>query len=502
LNEPRFSRFGDFALRIAIAIALLIPCFWQTRIHAGDLSSHVYNAWLAGQIKSGAVQGMTIVPMWTNVLTDWALERLLVPVGPAAAQRIVVASAVLVFYWGAFFLLQVTSGRRPWMFCPILAVLSYGLVFHFGFLNFYFSTGLSFWILGLLWRPSWVRAYLAVALIALAILAHALPVAWALSVLAYLHIVRALHGRWKLAMPVIGLGGLVLIQWIVHSRFPHRWSSDPAEFTANLAGILGLDQVWLYDAKYLIVAGVLFLLWIALFLKRLEQGGFLTDPKVQIWLMHVAAFVLMPSAIQFPGYQRPLAYILQRISLLTAIAFCILASNARYERGIKSLSVVAAAMFFAFLNLDDRGFNRAEDEVTQLVAALPLGQRVVAAVDDSGARLDALIHVADRACIGRCFSYGDYEPAMGQFRIRVLSPNRVVASNMAEVLEIEEGRHTVTPAEAPLYSVCDCEKDGNRFCLRALHAGERTCAVSVPISWRLWSSSELTRQNERQVPDH
>ncbi len=31
---------------IAISAGLLIPCFWHRRIEAGDLGSHVYNAWL------------------------------------------------------------------------------------------------------------------------------------------------------------------------------------------------------------------------------------------------------------------------------------------------------------------------------------------------------------------------------------------------------------------------------------------------------------------------
>jgi hypothetical protein len=232
------------------------------------------------------------------------------------------------------------------------------------------------------------------------------------------------------------------------------------------------------------------------------------------------AFVLMPSAIQFPEYQHPLAFISQRISLLIALMFCVMVGKASHGRGITRLSGLVAAVFFTFLNLDDRAFNRAEDEVTRLVAELPPGQRVVAAVEDSGARLNAMIHVADRACIGRCFSYGDYEPATGQFRIRVTGPNTVVASSMAIVREIEEGQHIVTAAEAPLFSVCPCEKGGNRFCMRALHAGEQTCAYSIPISPRLWgrpaesasvrldlgteilAREGLARKDQGQVPDH
>ena len=111
-------------LILALSAMMLIPCIWQDHIQAGDLSSHLYNAWLAGQIDSGAVKGLTIVPLSTNVLTDWFFERLIYSNGPAAAERIVSAAAVLIFFWGAFYAVEVTTGRRPWLFSPLLAMLS------------------------------------------------------------------------------------------------------------------------------------------------------------------------------------------------------------------------------------------------------------------------------------------------------------------------------------------------------------------------------------------
>ena len=80
---------------------------------------------------------------------------------------------------------------------------------------------------------------------------------------------------------------------------------------------------------------------------------------------------------------------------------------------------------------------------------------------------------------------------------------------MAIVKEIEEGRHIVTPEEAPLYSVCSCESSEHRFCLRALRPGERTCSFSLSVSPRLWSSMQthavdllLARNDQGQIPDH
>src|SRR2546425_11841576 len=128
--EPVALRERDSprALRVKIAllsIVLLIPCFWQRRIQAGDLSSHIYNSWLAQQIELGKAPGLVIAPMSTNVLFDLMLVRLFRIAGPEAAQRIAVSIAVLIFFWGAFAFISTASGRRPWYLAPCLFMLAY-----------------------------------------------------------------------------------------------------------------------------------------------------------------------------------------------------------------------------------------------------------------------------------------------------------------------------------------------------------------------------------------
>lgn len=483
--SPHFSRGVQMLLILALSAMMLIPCIWQDHIQAGDLSSHLYNAWLAGQIDSGAVKGLTIVPLSTNVLTDWFFERLIYSNGPAAAERIVSAAAVLIFFWGAFYAVEVTTGRRPWLFSPLLAMLSYGLVFHFGFVNFYVSAGLSLWILGLCWNFSWKRALAAAPLAILAWLAHALPVVWVVSVLAYSYAVRRIPVQWRIAAPVGGIALLAAVQSFIMSRYPYRWSLDQTLSLSGIGGMTGVEQFWLYDSKYLILGGAVLLVLMVLFLERMDQGDMLTDPIFQIWSLHVVALVLMPSEIQLPQYRHVLAYVPQRISLLAGIFFIMMVGRARYGRGITRLTAFIATAFFTCLYLDGLAFNRAENEVAGLVAKLPPGQRVVAALSDSGAHLNAVAHVADRACIGHCFSYGNDEPATGQFRIHVTGPNRVIASDMKVIQEIEEGQHIVTSAEEPLYSVCPFEQNRDHFYLRLIHAGEQTCAFSQQFSVRI-----------------
>src|SRR5205814_10619324 len=92
-----------------------------------------------------------------------------------------------------------------------------------------------------------------------------------------------------------------------------------------------------------------------------------------------------------------------------------------------------------------------------------------------GERLRRFDRIIDRICIGRCYSYDNYEAATWQFRIRVAGPNRIVASNMVVYREFEAGKHIVTAGEAPLYHVCECESQQHGLCLRVLNEGDRTC---------------------------
>src|SRR5438445_10716747 len=113
--EPRDRRSSEFAIRsgghflrtncvavVLISVLLLVPCFWHSRIQAGDLGSHVYNAWLAQLIQHHQISGLTIVHQWSNVLFDILLLHVGDLVGLAAAEKIVVSCAALIFFWSCF----------------------------------------------------------------------------------------------------------------------------------------------------------------------------------------------------------------------------------------------------------------------------------------------------------------------------------------------------------------------------------------------------------------
>ncbi len=84
----RFSGWRVVAV-FAISALILVPCLWHRRIEAGDLASHVYNAWLAQLIEKGQAPGLYIAKQWDNVLFDVALLRAANLAGLAAAQKII-----------------------------------------------------------------------------------------------------------------------------------------------------------------------------------------------------------------------------------------------------------------------------------------------------------------------------------------------------------------------------------------------------------------------------
>jgi hypothetical protein len=203
------------------------------------------------------------------------------------------------------------------------------------------------------------------------------------------------------------------------------------------------------------------------------------------------ALVLIPSAIKFPQYQFALLFIPERISLFIVILFCAVIGGGRHWRAMTRLSSLVAIVFFAFVFIDVRAINEVDAEITALVSELPPGQRVVASLQDS-AGLNGLVHVLDWACIGRCFDYGNYEPGTGQFRVRVLRRNQVVAPTIKIAQDIEAGHHIVAFDEAPLYSVCPGPDAGHRLRLQRMKAGDATCGFTLPTTFQLFNTPPTT----------
>jgi hypothetical protein len=451
------------------SVALLIPCFWQTRIQAADLSSHVYNAWLASQIHQGRAPGLWISPQWSNVLFDLMLEWLFVRVGPDVGQRLAVSISVLVFGWGAIRFIFGVAGTNWWFAAPCVAMLAYGFIFHMGFFNFYLSMGLCLWYLAIVWGGTWQVHALAAPLLILAWIAHPFPVMWAIGTALYVMVANRLQRPRRLFLLMFGLAALMTARYILTHRYAYTWSLDQITY------ITGANQIALFGMKYVPPFAILLLIWAVSLHHLIKRPSsvslFLTIP-FQLWLLNAAAVLLIPDRVLFPQFARPLGYIAERLSLAAGLMMCAVLASAPTTRLAKAALISVAVLFFGLLYTDDLELNHMEDKLDLAVNRLPPGQRVISSLPDQSLRSLCLHHDLDRACIGRCFSYANYEPSSRQFRIHARPDNEIVLDDYADVDAIADGRYIVRPRDLPLYLVYPCGSNFRDVCSRPLGAGE------------------------------
>lgn len=323
-------------------------------------------------------------------------------------------------------------------------------------------------------RPRQIAA--AVPVFILAYVAHALPVVWMGGLVLYLFVarrVRALHRIFLTSGLVMALGAF---HAYLSRTLVTRWS--PAQITMTT----GLDQVWIFDTKYYIVLMGLLAVWGLLFLSLLRSSGarrVIGGIPFQLCVIGAAGVFILPSTVLIPGFSHALSYIAERMSLGVAICVCAVLGSARPRVLERWLLAVIAVIFFAFIYHDERALNSFEDRMQDVVSMLPPGQRVVSPIWDLDLRINALNHMIDRVCVGRCYSYGNYEASTAQFRIRAVAPNPYVASTYAQSWYIQTGAYVVKSRDLPLYKV-DVDSDG-RILIKTLKAG-------VPCGSTTWKT--------------
>ncbi len=429
---------------ILASLAILLPCFWHARIQAGDLGSHIYNAWLAQLIGAGRAPGLVTVPQTTNVLFDWLLKVLLDAFGAGVAQRVAVSLAVLVFVWGAFAFVCRTAGRVAWHLLPLVTVLAYGWVFRMGLFNFYLSLGLCFWAMALR------RPIVVVPLLALAYVAHGMPVVWAVVLLGYEWLAVRTDARRRLLLFGAALAAIVLARAVLQNVWKTVW------FTQQFSAMVAIDQIWIYSGKYMLLAAAVLFCWglpLAAWVRGKGARQAVSSVPVQICALTAAGILILPDWIRIPGYHHALVFLAERMALALGICICGLVGAAVVGPGIRIAIAAIALVFFAFCYTDEAKLNALEDQMDALVAQLPPGQRVVSAVMDLNVPTNPTTHMIDRACLGRCFSYGNYEPQSAQFRIRIAGDTPLVVAKDADEIALETGIYIVKERDLPLYQV-------------------------------------------------
>lgn len=461
----------------AVSAVMIVPCLWHRHIEAGDLGSHVYNAWLAQLVERGQAPGLYIVRQWNNVLFDWMLLHTANVVGFAAAEKIVVSACVLIFFWGVFAFMATMSGRPPWFLTPCIAMLAYGYSFNMGFLNYYLSLGLASFSLALLWRGRGLERLFGLLLVSLVLLAHPAGLLWLLGTALYLILWSKLPSWWKLIVPAAAIVLLFGIRlYLMHqTRFPVDWVHD-SFYLMN-----GADQLTLYGQRYAVlgwaalVFGVLCILVDVISRRHdLSFGQSLRLPA-ELYLVAIVAVAMLPENLRPSITGGWIGLLASRLTAITAIyGLCLLGSLKPRKWHLAGFGV-CAIIFFTFLYQDTLVLNRMELSAERLVNGLPFGTRVIVTIwAPPDSRVSFIGHIADRACIGHCFSYANYEPSSGQFRIRVRPGSPVVSASDDDTEDMQAGEYEVQDEDLPVMEIFQCdEKDLTKLCIRNLASGER-----------------------------
>ncbi len=464
---------------LAISVLVLIPCFWHARIEAGDLPSHVYNAWLAQLIGKGQAPGLYIARQWNNVLFDVALLSAAKVAGFAAAQKIVASACVLIFFWGVFAFVGAVSGCAPWFLTPCIAMLAYGYSFSMGFMNYYVSIGLACFGLAAGWRGGAGNWLVAAVFAPLVYLAHPIGFLWFVGALTYRVLRKNLPGWTKAFVPLTALSPFVAAHWyLVHrAKFPIDRSGPPFYW------MNGADQVATYGERYISLA------WVALIfgalcvgvdvyvrLRRNSEGG-LRHFLLPLELYAVAFFAtaLLPENLHPSIYQGWIGLVVSRLTSISAIlGLCLMGSLRPRKWHFVGFSVLAV-VFFDFYYQDTLWLNRLEANAETAVSRLPYGTRIIPTIAaDPEWRTPFIGHIADRACIGHCFTYSNYEPSSGQFRVRV-DPrgSPIVVASEEESEDMEGGTYEIQDTDPPLKQLYQCDPgDLTKLCIHDLAVGE------------------------------
>jgi hypothetical protein len=459
--------------RLAISSALiLIPCFWHREIEAADLGSHLYNAWLVQLIERGQVHGLWIDHRWNNVLFDYLLSTFGFLGSLDVAEKIAVSLTVLIFFWGAFALICAATRRAPWYQLPAIAMVTYGWTFHMGFFNYYLALGLSFWGVAVVWRGRGGERLVALAIAPLVVLAHPLGLFWLIGASAYVMLAERTPVRYQIALLTAGAAAIFGIHEYLWRHYVVEARREPLYY------FNGADQLLLFGARYRYVEGA-FLIFVLGSLavdsiRRRREPGFWTTCLIplELYILIGVAVALLPRGIRVPEHIGAIALLTERLTSISAVLLCWFLATMRPSKWHLIISAAIAAVFFAFLYQDTGAINRMEEDVARLVHTLPRNQRVMGTILPPADWRVSIQHILDRACIGYCFSYGNYEPGCKMFRIRALPGNPYVLSDYDLAVEMEDGYYTVQPADLPVYQVYQCSPKGTDLCIHPLEAGE------------------------------
>jgi hypothetical protein len=378
----------------------------------------------------------------------------------------------MVFFWGAFALVTAAAKRAPWFLVPCLAMVSYGFTFHMGFSNYYLSLGLSFWGLAIFWRGVGWERWSPMLLAPLIVLANPLGLAWMVGAAAYIFVAEKIPQRFQILLVGLAIGALAGAHWFFWHSYVIETQKRP-EYFFN-----GTDQLWLFGPRYQIpqyLFGAIAVIALGLdYWRRRRHGEGFTAYRIpfQFYVILIFAAGLLPEGMRFPGEPVALAILTERLSSVTAVVLCCLLGAMIPRRWHLIAFGVTAAIFFAFLYQDTGRINRMEAAVEKLVRTIPRDSRVLGTIQPFPGSRILIQHMLDRACIGYCFSYGNYEAASQQFLVRANEGNPYLMTYFGDTSDMEDGAYEVPPDILPAWQVYQCDEGGEDLCIAPLRAGQ------------------------------
>jgi hypothetical protein len=486
MSLPSAIARGSASLRacyprvMLISLALLVPCVWQRHIEAGDLGSHVYNAWLAQLISQGQAPGLYLAPLWHNVLCDLLLLHTANLLGFAAAEKITVCLAVLIFFWGVFVFITALAQSPPWFLTPCIAMLAYGYSFSMGFLNYYLSIGLACWSVAIFLGGTRKDRLTSAAILPVIYLAHPIGFLFAVSATLYLTLRKMLPGYLKLVLPTAAVAAFAFLHWFLaaHTNYDVDWSKTGPFYVFN-----GSDQVVLYGDQYASLAQLAVFFGVACLVvdaivRRKERASWqawrVFVLPAELYLVTFAIVMLLPENIRTAPEVAWIGLLVSRLTTVSAIFGLAVLACLKPSRWHAIGFAALAAAFFVFLHDDAVYLNQIEDSAESVLFQLPYGTRVIptlSAPEDS--RIEFVGHLADRACIHHCFSYLNYEPSSTQFRVRATPGNKFAAAPYSQVEKMVSSRYVFQPQDLPLVQLYECSPpERAKLCTRTLHPGD------------------------------
>jgi len=480
---------------LVVSMLVVVPCFWHHHIEAGDLGSHVYNAWIAQLIAKGQAPGLALVRQWNNVLFDFALVGLGRVMSLPAAEKIIIVAAVLIFFWGAFGLICTIRSRSadahtvPWFLLPGLAVFAYGYTFQMGFVNYYLSVGLAFVALALLVRTgrkadlslTWEHCFV-VMLVPLIWMGKPLGLFLLMTAGPYIVLTHRLRPSHQLYLFCVAALLLIAIHFFI--RFRHWdfiWRDDPRLI------LDGADQLRLYGDHYALPSHLFEGFFVASLLLDVVRRRHL--PRwwqqylipLQLYGLAVLATSLLPSFVGVPrhfGEMGVFGFLTERLTSVSAVFACCLLATIKPRTWHWVVVGLLSAFVFFLLYRDTGTIDRMEDQADNLVRTVPAGRRILNYVAQLPGERITNIHLTERACVERCFIYNDYEPLTGQFRIRVRSENGIAMNKQGLYDAVRKGKYVVAERDLPLSEIYQCVPDGTKLCIGELAAGQENGQIN------------------------